>query len=146
MQKAKSTAPALCWGCFNTKGTTLMNSNRNHTPTLHQMNLQQDPFDKIVSGAKTIELRLNDDKRRKVNVGDVIEFTCNGHIARVRVTALYPFDSFETLYSNLDLVKCGYLPSELPTAKASDMLQYYTLEQQEQWGVLGIEFTLLSVN
>lgn len=113
---------------------------------IHHMNLQQDPFDQIVSGVKTIELRLNDDKRRKVNVGDLIEFTCNGHTARVRVTELHPFNSFEALYHNLDLVKCGYAPHELSTAKASDMLHYYNAEQQQQWGVLGIEFTLLSVN
>ena len=39
------------------------------------MNLAPSPFEMIKSGAKTIELRLYDEKRRAVKVGDTIEFT-----------------------------------------------------------------------
>ena len=41
---------------------------------LHHMNLQPGPFRKVKSGEKTIELRLNDEKRQRVAVGDQIEF------------------------------------------------------------------------
>ena len=40
---------------------------------LHIMKLKRTPFDKIRNGSKTIELRLNDEKRQKVNIGDFIE-------------------------------------------------------------------------
>lgn len=40
------------------------------------MKLQQKPFDSIKTGQKTIEMRLNDEKRRLINIGDEIEFTC----------------------------------------------------------------------
>ena len=43
---------------------------------LHIMKLKRAPFDKIRNGSKTIELRLNDEKRQKVNIGDFIEFCC----------------------------------------------------------------------
>ena len=39
---------------------------------LHQMKLKLSPFQKIKNGSKTIELRLYDEKRQKVQVGDFI--------------------------------------------------------------------------
>lgn len=39
------------------------------------MKLNSEPFLKIADGTKTIELRLNDEKRRLIKVGDYIEFT-----------------------------------------------------------------------
>ena len=36
------------------------------------MKLRQEPFDYIVKGIKTIELRLNDEKRKLINIGDKI--------------------------------------------------------------------------
>ena len=42
---------------------------------IHKMNLNPEPFEMIRNGQKTIELRLNDEKRRMINVGDMIEFT-----------------------------------------------------------------------
>ena len=42
---------------------------------LHKMKLNSKPFESIKSGSKTIELRLNDEKRQQVSVGDFIEFS-----------------------------------------------------------------------
>ncbi len=44
---------------------------------IHKMKLAIVPFEKIASGAKNIESRLYDEKRRQINPGDQIEFTCN---------------------------------------------------------------------
>ena len=43
---------------------------------VHCMNLEPSAFLKIADGSKTIELRLNDKKRQKINIGDRIEFHC----------------------------------------------------------------------
>ncbi len=40
----------------------------------HEMMLAPEPFKKIKSGQKTIELRLYDEKRRALTVGDQICF------------------------------------------------------------------------
>ena len=40
----------------------------------HNMRLNHDPFVLIEKGSKTIELRLNDEKRSKIKVGDTIVF------------------------------------------------------------------------
>ena len=41
---------------------------------IHEMKLNKEPFEKIRDGKKTIELRLNDEKRQRVRVGDSIVF------------------------------------------------------------------------
>ena len=42
---------------------------------LHKMKLKESPFERIKNGTKTIEFRLYDEKRRKVKIGDEIEFS-----------------------------------------------------------------------
>ena len=39
------------------------------------MKLMQEPFNKIKNQTKTIEVRLYDEKRQQVQVGDFIEFS-----------------------------------------------------------------------
>lgn len=61
---------------------------------LHTMKLKQEPFEKIKNGFKTIELRLYDEKRQKVQVGDYIEFSLidnSREKLQTRVTALHRF-------------------------------------------------------
>ena len=41
---------------------------------IHRMKLKKSPFMKIKNNKKTVELRLNDEKRQKEHVGDFIEF------------------------------------------------------------------------
>ena len=42
---------------------------------IHQLQLATVPFDAIVSGAKTVESRLYDEKRQLIQIGGTIEFT-----------------------------------------------------------------------
>ena len=42
---------------------------------IHKMHLQPQFFNFIKSGIKTIELRLYDEKRQQIHLGDTIEFT-----------------------------------------------------------------------
>ena len=108
----------------------------------HVMRLKTGPFTMMKSGEKTIELRLNDEKRQKIRVGDEITFIHTQNEAETlccRVTALYPFPSFALLYQNLPINKFGYTMAELKTASPLDMDEYYAKEEQEKYGVLGIE-------
>ena len=112
----------------------------------HEMRLKDDPFFKIREGKKTIELRLLDEKRRRISKGDTIEFSrTSGGVERitVRVVMLHVFDSFRSLYESLPLEKCGYEQDATTNAKASDMDAYYSPEEQCRHGVVGIEFVVL---
>ena len=112
----------------------------------HQMKLHAAPFDNIARGIKNIELRLYDEKRRRIKVGDEIVFMHSKDFARTlhcRVIALHVFPSFEELYESLPLLKCGYTEDDIATAAPSDMDLYYKKEQQAQCGVVGIEIELV---
>lgn len=111
----------------------------------HEMNLHPAPFKMIQSGDKSIELRLYDEKRRKIRVGDEIVFTCTEppyDTLYTKVTALYFYDSFKELYDDLPLLKCGYTADDISAAKPEDMDAYYSREQQERYGVVGIEIKI----
>jgi len=107
----------------------------------HRMNLNPGPFAMIKSGKKTIELRLFDEKRQKINPGDKIVFTNNatGETLTKTVLKLHRFDSFEDLYKALPLLQCGYTAEDIDTAHPSDMERYYSAEEQKKYGVVGIE-------
>ena len=112
-------------------------------PQLHQMKLKASPFSKIQNGTKTIELRLNDEKRQQVQVGDFIEFTQIDDASQklvVRVTALHHFNSFAELYAVLLKEKLGYAPNETPNPNHMDT--YYPRDKQEKYDVIGIEIRL----
>ena len=108
---------------------------------MHKMKLNSAPFEMIKSGEKTIELRLFDEKRQQVKVGDKITFinTTTGETLNRTVVKLHRFDSFEELYKSLPLLQCGYTVNDVDSAKPSDMEQYYSIEEQNQYGVVGIE-------
>ena len=116
----------------------------NFPKTVHNMKLHSSPFEKIKSGEKTIELRLYDKKRRQIKVGDNIVFTntTTGETLTATVIKLHIFDSFYELYKKLPLLKCGYTSDDIESAAPLDMLEYYSAEEQEKYGVVGIEISL----
>ena len=109
----------------------------------HQMKLNPVPFENIKIGAKDIEMRLNDEKRKLVKVGDYIRFTNieTGEILTTLVIARYEYPTFEGLYVSFDKTRLGYLPDE--TAKSEDMAQYYSKEEISKYGVVGLEIQLV---
>ena len=110
------------------------------------MKLNPAPFEMIKSGQKTIELRLFDEKRQQIKSGDMIVFTntTTGEVLNTTVVKLHLFNSFEELYKSLPLLECGYTTENICDAKSSDMEQYYSVEEQKKYGVVGIELYLSS--
>ncbi len=108
---------------------------------VHKMKLNSAPFEMIKCGEKTIELRLFDEKRQQVKVGDNIIFTntSTGETLNTTVTKLHRFNTFNELYKSLPLLKCGYTTENVDKATPSDMEQYYSVEEQRKYGVVGIE-------
>lgn len=112
----------------------------------HVMNLFPAPMQEIRTGNKTIELRLNDEKRKQISVGDTIKFINtedSNDTLRVKVVDLFLFSSFAELYDNLPLLNCGYNEDNINTASPEDMEMYYSREKQNKYGVVGIKISLL---
>ena len=113
---------------------------------MHRMRLDPEPFSMVECGRKTIELRLYDDKRKAIRIGDVIRFTNTAdeeEILFCRVDRLHVFRSFADLYKALPLTACGYTAETAKTATPEDMRAYYTEEQEQRCGVVGICITVL---
>ena len=92
-------------------------------------------------GQKTIELRLWDEKRRKLHVGDVVRFEDDSdetEVLYVQVEELRVFPGFEELYRELPLLQCGYTEENVSSASPTDMDAYYSPEEQARWGVVAI--------
>ena len=112
----------------------------------HHMRLQHEPFRRMETGEKTIELRLWDEKRRQLCPGDIIRFEDTEdetEVLRAYVKALHVFESFEELYRRLPLDACGYAPDEIGSASPRDMERFYPPEAQARCGVVGIELELV---
>lgn len=103
------------------------------------MKLTPVPYEAIGNGTKTIELRLNDEKRQKLSEGDTVFFlhTQEERFLDCTVGKLYFFASFRELYGSLDLRACGYRAEQ--TARPEDMRAYYTEDEEKRCGVVGIE-------
>ena len=68
------------------------------------MKLQESPFERIKNGTKTVEFRLYDKKRSKINIGDQIEFSKLPDLQEtilVDVLDLYRDNTFENLFKKL---------------------------------------------
>lgn len=110
---------------------------------IHQMKLSIVPFEKIVNGEKVIESRLYDEKRQQINPGDQIEFTCNDKPTKkvlTAVRALYRYTDFESLFSDFPSTHFGETSKE---ELLKEIETFYSKEEQNKYGVVGIRITLL---
>ena len=111
--------------------------------TTHQLTLATEPFNAITSGNKTIESRLYDEKRQKIQIGDQIIFTNrdnSSQTANVKVIGLLRYATFHDLFSHNDPRKFG---GEIVEWLENQMNGFYPLDKQLQNGVIGIEFILI---
>lgn len=106
----------------------------------HQMGLHREYYKPIIEGKKTIEVRLNDAKRRKIKVGDFIEFIMvpeQDEILKVQVTELKEYETFQAMYEDIpfEAFNCeGWTMDEM----MEGTYKIYSPEQEKQWGTLAI--------
>lgn len=112
------------------------------------MKLNKEPFECIERGEKSVELRLYDEKRQRLNIGDYIIFTClsdaGKHVA-VQVIALYRYADFEDLFMEINPLDCGFGANVAADEAAAAMREYYPESQICRYGVLGIRIKSISV-
>ena len=101
-------------------------------------------FERIKAGSKTIEMRLLDEKRQQYKVGDYLIFKKRPEeteIIKTKIVNLYKVKSFAELYNSFNKIQLGYKENE--TANPKDMQEFYSLEDQQKYGVVGIEIELI---
>ncbi len=106
---------------------------------LHEMKLNENPFERMKNGTKTIEFRLNDEKRKKIKIGDKITFSKLPGLCEkltVEVLELYNADTFENLFLKL------YNDSKIAKEKAKVMHEIYSEAKEKEFGVIGIKIKI----
>ena len=106
---------------------------------IHDMKLNEKPFNNIDNGIKKIELRLYDDKRAKINLNDFIVFhktTDLSQTIKVKVTGLLRYNSFEDLFKDVDFNICG--PASNLSEKLNNIHKIYSIEEEKKYGILAI--------
>lgn len=109
-----------------------------------EFHLDSDIFDIIVNKDKNIEIRLNDEKRRKLKVGDTLVFLKRpDDIEKISatVTNLVYFDSFIDVTNYYDM-KRVYLDNTSKEDYINLMKRFYSDEEVSKYGVVAIEFKL----
>ncbi len=106
----------------------------------HILKLQPKYFDYINNGTKRIELRLYDEKRQKINIGDTIIFQKEPELEitmKVKVIGLYRYNTFEELFEDFDIKMLSDI-SMTKQELLNVLEEFYTPEKQKQYGVVGI--------
>jgi hypothetical protein len=112
----------------------------NNFMTTHQLKLATEPFNAIISGNKTIESRLYDTKRQKIQIGDRIIFTNRDNSEQTvtaEVVGLLRYATFRDLFSHNNPRKFG---GDNVEWLANQISEFYSIEDQKIYGVIGIEF------
>lgn len=109
---------------------------------MFEIHLDEDIFEVVKNGTKRVEVRLNDEKRRKMKIGDKLIFLkrpLEEEKITTKIIGLKTFNYFEELVDNYKMKELF-----LDTYTKEDFIKllerFYSKEEQEKNGVLAIEF------
>ncbi len=103
------------------------------------MKLQPHSFNKIKNGQKNIEVRLYDEKRKKISLGDIITFWLQPDLKKnikVEVVGLLNYPTFTDLVNDFPAKNFGH-PNKKNLLKT--IYTFYTKKQEKEYTVLGIK-------
>jgi ASC-1-like (ASCH) protein len=106
------------------------------------IHLDEDIFEVVKSETKTVEVRVNDEKRRKLQVGDKITFLKRpDDIERIDavIERLSYYDNFETLVDNYTIEEI-YLKGYTKEYFLDLLKRFYSDEEVNKYGVVAITF------
>lgn len=110
----------------------------------HSMKLDEKYFNEVRFGRKWVEIRLNDEKRKVIQVGDCIEFS-NGSqnldTVRAVVKGKKSFCDLRDLLLAYDITAFGSVWRSVDEALKE--ITYYSSEDIREHGVIALEIRLL---
>lgn len=111
---------------------------------IYEMKLNEKAFSNIKNGVKKFELRLFDERRKNINLGDTIVFHNLNNLddtISVKVIALLRYPSFDDFFKDIDYKLCGTANSL--EEKLERVHTFYTVEQEKKYGILAIKIELI---
>src|SRR3989344_430561 len=111
----------------------------------HQMKLYESPFNRIKLGKKRVEIRLFDEKRQSLDLGDIITFSKLPDLEEnlsVEVIGLLRYRTFQELVDDFQMNYFGYPDDHDKRAFVESIYKIYSKEEEKKYGVLGIRIKL----
>ena len=108
------------------------------------MKLNPKYFEYMKNGTKRIEIRLNDEKRKNIKIGDEIVFQKEPELKEevsTQIVNLIIKRNFKELIERLDVSEYSD-KSESEEAFLKDLYKFYTKEHEEKYGVVGIQIKI----
>lgn len=108
-------------------------------PKVHNLRLQKEFFAKISNGTKTLEGRLNDEKRKKIDIGDYIVFVNaddENKTIKVKVLDKYHFDNFDQMLLFVDKNALGFDNNRTDNDILSVYRSIYPKDKENKYGVV----------
>ena len=113
-------------------------------PKIVNMSLYNENFDYVKNGTKRIEIRLNDEKRKLICIGDYIEFENldTKEKLMVRVVALLNYENIENLINDYKIELL--LDKDVAKEELVNIFNHiYSNEEQNKYKILGIKFEIV---
>lgn len=108
------------------------------------MKLDPKYFEYMKNGTKRIEIRLNDEKRKGIKIGDTIIFQKESELKEeinTQIVNLIVKRNFKELIKTLDVSEYSD-EKETEEKFLEDLYRFYTKEQEEKYGVVGIQIKI----
>ena len=102
--------------------------------------LDEDIYSLVDKGIKDVEVRVNDEKRRKLNIGDNVIFINRGNENETLTTTILSldyYDNFEELVRHYDIERM-YTKDITKEDFVKLLERFYTKEEQEEYGVVAL--------
>ena len=109
------------------------------------VHLHPEVFDIVLNKDKDVEIRVNDEKRRKLNIGDTLVFLKrpdDKEEVKAIITNLVYFNSFLEVTNYYDMKRI-YLEDTTKDEYINLMKKFYSNEEVEKYGVVAIEFKII---
>lgn len=110
-----------------------------------QIHLHPEIFEQVAKGVKTVEARVNDEKRQQLKVGDeitVLKRPDEIETLKVKITGLKKFRNFEELAQHYTIEQL-YSPDFTKEQYLALFPQFYSDEEIAKYGTVAIEFILM---
>lgn len=109
---------------------------------IHQMRLNPIPYEQILNREKTYEIRLNDEKRQIVKVGDTIIFAKRPECKKtmsVLVCEVLKFKSIADMAKKIPNKLIGFETGSRVQDIENCYYAYYTKEEEQKYGVVAFK-------
>jgi len=110
----------------------------------HSMKLQPVPFAQVKARTKTIEMRLNDEKRQTIQAGDTLIFYKEPDLIEsitTRVVERLPYPTFREMVASNPPLSMGFEGS----IEAYMRPEFYSAEDEQRYGALGLRIEVMDV-